>query len=230
MKWQHWMIACTALTLLAVGSAPHSAQAKPKTPANEATAGASAAIDAEDVARIERYLMNIRTITSDFVQIAPDGNATSGKMFVKRPNKMRWVYDPPTPVLMVTRGNLLTYYDFELKQVSDVPLDSTLLSFFASDDIKFGQTVKVHALEKDPGLLRVMLVQADNPKLGLLTLEFTDAPLTLRNFVIKDAQGKVTSVSLTNTRFDEPLDDKIFEFIDPRVKGRQKHRSGTDAR
>ncbi len=181
-----------------------------------------------ELARIERYLTNIRTITSDFVQIAPDGASTSGKMFIKRPNRMRWTYDPPTPVLMVTRGNFLTYYDFGLKQVSDIPLDDTLLSFFASQNIKFGETVKVHGLQKEAGVVRIQLQPAKNPELGSLTLEFTDGPLTLRNFLIKDAQGRVTNVALTNTRFDEPLPDAIFEFQDPRVRGTAKHRSGTE--
>lgn len=181
-----------------------------------------------ETARIERYLTNIRTIASDFVQIAPDGTSTSGKMFVKRPNKMRWTYDPPTPVLMVTRGNFLTYYDFGLKQVSDIPLDDTLLSFFSSGNVKFGETVKIRGLQKESGIVRIQLQQADNPELGILTLEFTDGPLTLRNFIIKDAQGRTTSVSMTNTRFDEPLADDIFEFQDPRVRGTAKHRSGTE--
>lgn len=203
-------------------TAPKVEEAKPA-PAPEPGFDKSA-----ETARIERYLTNLRTIASDFVQIAPDGASTSGKMFVKRPNKMRWTYDPPTPVLMVTRGNFLTYYDFGLKQVSDIPLDNTLLSFFSSDNVKFGETVKIRGLQKEAGIVRIQLQQADNPELGILTLEFTDAPLTLRNFIIKDAQGRTTSVSMTNTRYDEPLSDELFEFQDPRIRGTTRHRSGTE--
>ncbi len=221
------------ILLLGTACAAHAATEMPTkklqhTALSEAPVAAAPVNNADEQARIERYLTNIRTITSDFVQIAPDGGSTSGKMFVKRPNKMRWTYDPPTPVLMVTRGNFLTYYDFGLKQVSDIPLDDTLLSFFASEHIRFGETVKVRSLEKEAGILRIRIQQADNPELGTLTLEFTDAPLTLRNFIIRDAQGRVTSVAMTNTRFDEPLPDAIFEFQDPRVRGKAVKRSGTE--
>ena len=217
-----------SLFLLTASMLPFAVQAEDAPPPAPA-AEASAPLQSGDRERVERYLTNIHSITSDFVQIAPDGNVTSGKVFIKRPNKMRWVYDPPTPVLMVTRGNFLTYYDFELKQVSDIPLDSTLLSFFAMDKVKFGETVKVVGTERAAGILRMKLQQSDNPSLGQLTLEFADNPLTLHSFIIRDAQGKTTSVTLNKARFDEDLDDSIFEFIDPRTKGRMKQRSGTDA-
>ncbi len=171
----------------------------------------------KDIASVERYLTNISTIVSDFVQVAPDGSLSSGKMFIKRPKKMRWVYDPPTPIIMNTRGNFLTYYDFDLKQVSDIPLDSTLLSFFAQTNIKFGETVKVVEFKKDEAVWRIALVQANTPENGKLTMEFTTKPLTLRNFKVKDAQGQETTISLNHARFDVPLDDAVFAFQDPRI-------------
>lgn len=177
---------------------------------------------AKDVERIERYLTNLSTIIADFVQVAPDGSLSSGKMFVKRPDKMRWVYDPPTPIIMNTRGSFLTYYDFKLDQVSDIPLDSTMLSFFTQKEIKFGQTIKVVGFENEGGVLRIELRQASKPEDGKLTLELTDNPLTLKNFIVRDVQGQDTTVSLNNSRFDVPLDDAVFAFQDPRML-RQKN-------
>lgn len=170
---------------------------------------------------VEAYLNNLITIVADFSQVAPDGSLTGGKFFLKRPGKMRWQYDPPTPILMTTTGQFLTYYDYQLEQVSKIPIESTLAGFIAKEHITFrDKAVAVDRVEKEPGILRVALHQADKPKDGSLLLEFSDAPIALRNMVVTDAQGQTTQIGLNNARFDQPLDDEMFVFKDPRKKRR----------
>lgn len=175
------------------------------------------------LSRVEQYLSNISTIVSDFSQVAPDGQITSGKFYLKRPQQMRWQYNPPTPILMVTRGSFLTYYDYELNQVSDIPLQDTLLGFLSQKRISFAdKAVKVTHFEQEAGIIRVTLVQSDKPDDGALTLEFSDRPVQLYNMRVTDATGQTTSVALNNARFGVTLDNKVFEFKDPRIGGKRK--------
>ena len=76
------------------------------------------------IERLENYLSGITTITSDFSQAAPDGSISAGRFYLQRPNKMRWEYKPPVPILMVANGLELVYYDKELEQVTYIPLIS----------------------------------------------------------------------------------------------------------
>jgi outer membrane lipoprotein-sorting protein len=173
---------------------------------------------AEALARVEQYLSDLTTIVADFSQVAPSGEMSSGKFYLKRPQKMRWQYNPPTPILMVTRGSSLTYYDYELNQVTDIPLEDTLLSFLSKAKISFAdKAIKVSRFEQESGLLRVTVVQAEKPKDGALLLEFSDHPIRLYNMQITDATGQTTSVSLSNARFDMQLEDSVFAFKDPRL-------------
>lgn len=173
--------------------------------------------------RLEAYLSGIKTIVAEFNQIAPDGSLTDGKFYLKRPKQMRWQYNPPTPILMVTRGDYLTYYDYELNQVSDIPLEDTLLSFLSQKKISFrDKAIKVTSLKREPGVVRVSLVQRSKPKDGELTLEFSDRPLRLYNMQVTDATGQTTSIALNNARFDMTLEDAVFAFKDPRVGGKRK--------
>lgn len=174
--------------------------------------------DGKTLRRIEQYLTGITSIVADFSQVAPDGVLTGGKFYMKRPGRMRWQYDPPTPILMIADGAFLVYYDYELEQVSHTPLDSTLVGFLARENIAFGDgTVSVESLELRGGsTLRLTLLQTSRPTDGKLTLEFSDSPLQLRNFIVTDAQGQVTTVSLNNARFGEKLDKNLFVFNDPR--------------
>lgn len=186
---------------------------------------ATAETRAETLMRLEEYLSRLTTIVADFNQIAPDGALTSGKFYLKRPQQMRWQYNPPTPVLMVTRGNYLTYYDYELDQVSDIPLEDTLLSFLSQSRVSLSDpTIKITGLKIEPGVIRLTLVQASKAEEGALTLEFSDKPLRLYNMQVTDATGQTTSVALNNARFDMTLEDEVFAFKDPRIGGRKKGR------
>jgi outer membrane lipoprotein-sorting protein len=172
----------------------------------------------DTLARVEAYLNGLTTLQSDFVQIAPDGSLASGQFFLKRPGKMRWQYEPPVPVLMISNGTTLVYYDFELEQMSHIPLDETLAGFLAQDNIAFDpKIIKILEKTQQDGVIRIRLTQAEKPDQGDLTLEFSDAPLQLRNMRIKDASGQETNVSLNNARFGLPLENKLFIFRDPRI-------------
>lgn len=172
------------------------------------------------IKRIEDYLSNLKSIVSSFQQVAPDGTLTTGKFYLKRPGKMRWQYNPPTPILMVSNGSTLVYYDYELEQVSHVSLDSTLIGLLAHDKIRFDGKIGITELAQDSGAIRISLAQRDKPTEGELMLEFSDKPLTLQNMVIRDATNQITSVALTDAKFGVALDDKLFIFRDPR-KGKK---------
>ncbi len=62
---------------------------------------------------------------------------------------------------------------------------------------------------------RVTLVRTEDPQEGSLTLVFSDRPLTLRKWIVVDAQGVKTTVSLLKTRFGLPLNPELFTFEAP---------------
>lgn len=183
-------------------------------------ASAQAASREAVLGKVESYLESISTIKADFVQIAPGGDLASGKFFLKRPGRMRWQYDPPVPVVMVSTGNLLRYYDYELNQISDIPLDGTLAGFLAKDDISFdAKVIKVIDATAKDGVVRVKIEQAGKPEEGSLTMEFNEAPLKLRNLILVDAEGKQTNISLNNAQYGMKLANDLFVIKDTRLQG-----------
>lgn len=177
----------------------------------------------DDLAAIQKYLNGLYSLVSDFTQVAPDGSLTGGKFFLKRPGKMRWQYEPPTPILMVSDGHQMVYYDYELEQVSYIPLDATMASFLAREKIDLADPfITIEEFAKNPGMLRLTIVQTDKPESGRITLEFSDTPLQLRNMVVTDSQGQITTIALNNAQMGVELEDKLFQFVDPR-KNRRKN-------
>jgi outer membrane lipoprotein-sorting protein len=72
-------------------------------------------------------------------------------------------------------------------------------------------------VSRDPGVLRVTLLDPDRPGDGSITLIFRDQPLELRQWKVIDSQGLVTLVALTGMRINLSLAPELFLFDDPTV-------------
>ncbi|GAC1346699.1 MAG: outer membrane lipoprotein carrier protein LolA [Acetobacteraceae bacterium] len=172
--------------------------------------------DQADIARIETYLNGVRTLHSRFLQVAPDGRTSEGQAWLQRPGRMRFQYDPPSPFLLVGGHGLLIFHDAQLKQTSNIPLGQTPLGLLLQENLRLSGDITVAGLTRMPGQLQVTLYRTRSPQDGQITLVFADAPLTLRQWVVLDAQRQATRVTLYNVELGSSFDQKLFEFVDPR--------------
>ena len=166
--------------------------------------------------RVERYLNELQSIKATFRQFDDVGNTGTGTFYLKRPGKMRWQYDPPVPVLMVSNGTYLTYIDFEIEQVTHIPLDSTMAGLIANEDIDLNEDVTVQDVRAGAGAIRIVLTPKDDPKEGVLILELKEKPMRLTRMILGDTTGQMTRVDLSDAEYNLPLDDVLFKFEDPR--------------
>jgi outer membrane lipoprotein-sorting protein len=197
------------LLTLAVGllaSVPTAAQ-----PAFQPTAQ-----DRADLGRIEAYLDTLRTLKARFLQVAPNGSISQGTAWLERPGRMRFQYDPPSPLLLVAGHGLVVFHDRQLNQTSNIPIGQTPLGILLADHVRLSGDVTVTGMQHLPGQIQVSLVRTNSPGDGTLTLVFADNPLALRQWTVLDAQRQETRVTLFNVETGGHFDPKLFEFIDPR--------------
>ena len=164
--------------------------------------------------QIENYLNGIRTLKARFLQIAPDGRATRGTAWLERPGRMRFEYDPPTPLLLVAGNGLLVFHDSQLGQTSNIPLSQTPLGILLADHVRLSGPVQVTAMQRQPGAISITLVRSSSFADGSLTLVFADNPLTLRQWTVLDAQRQETRVTLFDVQLGGHFNDSLFDFID----------------
>jgi len=162
--------------------------------------------------RIEDYLNRLDSLQARFVQISSNGAYAEGEVYVDRPGRLRFDYDPPSTVLLVSNGLTLLYYDRELKQASYIPLWETPLWFLVREKVKLGGDLLVTKVEEGLGTLSVTLQDRESPENGKVTLIFSDSPITLRKWEVTDAQGVLTQVSLINPLYGEEIDPELFEY------------------
>ncbi|NQV55548.1 MAG: outer membrane lipoprotein carrier protein LolA [Rhodospirillales bacterium] len=192
------LVAITMANLPAYGAEAASAKLSPR--------------DKADIARIEDYLNRLHTMTAKFLQVASTGEVATGKVYLSRPGKMRFEYDPPSPLMLIADGTFLIQIDRELDETTHIFLSSTPVGFLVAKDVKFSGDVTVTGIRRGPNTMRVHVVNTEDPEKGSLTLVFSDKPLALYQWQVKDAQSIRTSVSLTSMRTGMKLDGKLFEY------------------
>lgn len=160
--------------------------------------------------RVENYLNSLTTVVTDFTQVAPDGSLSSGKFYLERPGKMRWEYNPPVPIVMVSSGGVMIYFDRELAQTSTIPIDNTPAGILVREHIAFSGDIAVKQMTNEAGIIRVTLIQPEKPDNGELTLELTDKPLALKNLSFIDATKQETRIGFSNAVMGQPIDSKLF--------------------
>lgn len=169
--------------------------------------------DQADIARIEASLNSLRTLKAHFLQVAPDGRLSEGTAWLERPGRMRFEYTPPTPFLLIANHGLLVFQDKSLAQTSNIPLSRTPLGILLADRVKLSGDISVTGMQRQPGQIQVTLTRTDSPGEGTLTLIFADQPLTLRQWVVVDAQRQETKVTLYNVQLGGQFDQSLFDVL-----------------
>ena len=178
--------------------------------AEVAVAARLTAQDKVDLKRVEDYLERLSTLKSRFLQTSSNGNVASGKLFISRPGKLRFEYDPPASILMISDGTFLIYIDKDLDQVTHIFLKSTPVNFLVREDIRMDGDITVTKITRSRGLLRLTIRDTDEPGKGSMTLIFADKPLALRKWTVIDAQNIRTNVMLAGVETGMRLDPRLF--------------------
>jgi len=176
---------------------------------------AFALTDAETAAlkQAETYLNGVKTLKARFLQVNPDGGSVEGDVYVSRPGRMRLVYDPPTPMLMVADGAFLIYVDTEMKDASHISLDDTPAGILLKDNLSFTDpAVKLLGVKQGAGTLEITTAMAKDPSVGKLTLVFSTAPFELKQWRVLDAQNKEVAVTIYDAKTGVSLDRALFRY------------------
>lgn len=173
--------------------------------------------DKADIARAEKYLHEMPTLSANFVQIADNGSTVTGTFKLQRPGKMRITYDPPSQDYIVADGDFVNMWDGEMKQSSSLPIDASLANVILRDDLKLSGDIMVTKVERSPSSLAITVAETGNADQGRLTLFFEDKPFLFRQWRVEDAAGRVTTVALQDLRSGIEFPSSTFAFQPPNL-------------
>ena len=146
---------------------------------------------------LSAYLNTLTTAETDFTQINADGSIATGKLFIKRPGRVRFEYGPPDKSLVLASGGQVAIFDAKSNQPPEqYPLKRTPLNLILAANVDLGAAKMVVAHTEEENTTRVRAMDPKNPEYGSIDLIFTADPVALRQWIITDDLGQQTTVML----------------------------------
>ena len=190
-------------------------------PALAHAADAPGALSAEDQALVDKavaYLQGLTEAKGRFTQTDGRGAITTGELYLKRPGKARFAYDPPSGLTVVSDGGSVLVSDSRLKTFDSYPLGATPLSLFLAKTIRLDRGVQVTRVARAADGFSITARDGKKATSGQIVLSFTDNPMTLVGWAVTDAQGRSTQVRISGLQRVSGLDPGLFVLTDPRPR------------
>lgn len=174
-------------------------------------APAAWAADKLPLNEISNYLNGLKTLQTTFTQVNEDGSLSTGTLWIQRPGKMRFEYDPPESALVKVWAGSVYIDDKKSNQPPEsYPLSKTPLSLILGRNVNLSQANMVvgHAFD---GTATVVTAQdPKRPEYGKIDLLFTSDPVELRKWVVHDETGSKTTVILGALTTGQKLSSSLF--------------------
>ena len=189
------------------------AAAKPATPSLADSIGTEAGQHAL-VDRVSLYLSTIQTMVGNFVQVGPDGRKTEGKFYIAKPGRVRFEYNPPSPIEVVADGSQVVVHDRRLDTKDLYPLSQTPLRFLLADRIDLWNDTKVVSVGADEKYVTVS-IEERTMIIGTskLMMMFNAKDFQLLQWTVTDPQGYETTVGVYNLDMKQKPDPNMFRIV-----------------
>jgi outer membrane lipoprotein-sorting protein len=175
------------------------------------------AFDARQRAQIDKvsaYLSSVQQLTGNFVQVGPDGGRVRGTFWIQKPGKVRFEYDPPTPIDIIADGKSVVVRDRKLNTHDLYPLSQTPLRFLLADRIDLLRDTTVVGVHSDDTFVTV-IIEERQALVGTsrLMMMVGAKDYQLKQWTVTDPQGYDTTVAVSNLDSRQRPDPDMFKIV-----------------
>lgn len=163
--------------------------------------------------RVNAALNGVQRLQGRFVQTSPGGSRATGTFYLQRPGKLRFQYDPPATLLIVSDGSVVAMRDTAMRTTERTPLRSTPLHLILGENINLERNARIIRVSQAGEWTVVTARDRTGEMDGALSLHF-DANTQLRSWDVTDATGTRTRVTLSDITTPASLDRNLFRLED----------------
>jgi len=161
--------------------------------------------------RISAYLSSVQTMVGKFVQVGPDGGRTEGTFYLQKPGRVRFAYNPPSPIDIISDGSSVVVRDRKLATQDLYPLSQTPLRYLLAERINLLRDTDVISVSADDSFATVVIEQKQLfVGTDRLMIMFDAKDLTLKQWTVTDPQGFDTTVAVYNLDSTKKPDPNLF--------------------
>ena len=165
------------------------------------------------LAEVSNYLNRLQTATGGFTQINGDGTISTGQIYIKRPGRIRFEYDPPDNSLVLAGGGSVAIFDPRSNAGPDrYPLNQTPLSIILARNVDLTRARMVTGHTSDGTTTTITAQDPERPEYGSIQMVYTANPVELRQWIVTDDAGQQTTVILNDLQSGGALSDNLFSI------------------
>lgn len=209
------LFAAAALGALAL-AAPAAAQGQQARPAAQRVVNTPLTGAERDaaLAAANRSLNGAARVQSRFTQTSPGGGSASGTLYMQRPGKMRFEYDPPATLLIVSDGSVVSMRDTALRNTERTNLRSTPLNLILRNQVDLARDARITGVARNGNWTIVSARDRSGMTEGEITMFFYGAGLELRAWDVVDATGARTRIVLSGLTRPASFNQALFRMED----------------
>lgn len=163
--------------------------------------------------KVDGYLSNVQVLSGNFVQVGPDGSRSKGDFYIYKPGRVRFEYDDPSPIQLISDGQSVVVRDRNLATQDVYPLSQTPLRFLLSDRVNLMKDTNLVAVYADDVFVTVVCEER-NGLVGTsrLMIMFGAKDMALKQWTVTDPQGFDTTVAVYNLDTSKRPDPNLFRI------------------
>jgi len=161
--------------------------------------------------KISDYINGLTTLQADFEQINSDGSIDTGKLYIRRPGKMRLEYTAPNNALVIAGAGSVAIFDNKSKNGPTLfPLKKTPLNLLLKKNVDLykNEMITEHTVNNEN-----TFIVAKDPKRksqGDIKIVFSNSPVSLQGWTITNQSNQKTKIILD--RLDKKTKIPLYLF------------------
>ena len=172
---------------------------------------------------VQQKYENILTFEADFTQrsyvkMMDKTLETKGKVQIKKPGMMKWIYGLPDTQVLISNGKILWHYVSDENQVTKVPLENIYSSntpaLFLAGQEKLTQIFNIENINSNPLSITLTPKQEDQ-SLKRLQLFADKKNFQITGSTVYDKLGNKTEIRFSNIKTNIDIPKRTFQFQAP---------------
>lgn len=155
-----------------------------------------------------------------YIKMMDQVQETRGEVYIKKPGKMKWVYNAPDPQILISNNKTLWLYLPEEKQVNKVPVENvysnnTPALFLAGKGRLTDSFTVFQVIREEDKIVMVMTPKREDMGLEKLVLSADKNNYQIIGSTVYDKLGNKTDISFNKIEINLELPEDMFQFKTP---------------
>jgi len=147
--------------------------------------------------KISDYINGLTSLQADFEQVNSDGSIDTGKLYIRRPGRMRLEYTAPNNALVIAGAGSVAIFDDKSKNGPTLfPLKKTPLNLLLKKNVDLNKNEMITKHTENDENTFIVAKDPNRKSQGSIKIVFSNSPVSLQGWTITNQSNQKTKIIL----------------------------------